>query len=305
MWKRFSSMATVAVALVVLVLGGGPSFCQAQLISSFENNLSSSVGATWVGDTAPILNYSEFVTTGATDGTTALAIHHSPNWTIQAILKGGLPLAQDAATHDFLLIDATTTDQGVAGDGWSPSWRQIFVVFNSNQGGWQQSQLDFPVAADDGGSLTSTLVLDLVASGVKANAQAYVDSGGGNGTWWELFLPIQGGDQGTVVKAGDYGPADNLVNAADYVTWRKSVGGATLANETVTPGSVDIADYTEWRAHFGKDYSQITTIIDNVRFANAGSGSGGLSATGVPEPSSAVLIFAAMLALAGGRRVYR
>src|SRR5712675_2141660 len=206
MWKRFSSMATVAVAFVVLVLGSGPSFCQAQLVSSFENNLSSSVGATWEG---PGIPNSEFVSAGATDGTSALAIHHPPAWNIQAILKGGLPLAQDAASHDFLLIDATTTDQGVAGDGWSPSWRQIFVVFNSNQGGWQQSQLDFPVAADDGGSLTSTLVLDLVASGVKANTQAYVASGGGNGTYWELFLPIQGGDQGTVVKAGDYGPADS------------------------------------------------------------------------------------------------
>ena len=34
------------------------------------------------------------------------------------------------------------------------SWRQMIVVFNSNQGGWQQSAIDYPVAADDGGSLT-------------------------------------------------------------------------------------------------------------------------------------------------------
>jgi hypothetical protein len=301
MWKRFTSPATVMVALITSVVSSAPFFCQAQLVSSFENNLSSSVGATWEG---PGIPNSEFVSAGATDGTSALAIHHPTGWNIQAILKGGLPLAQDAASHDFLLIDATTTDQGVAGDGWSPSWRQIFVVFNSNQGGWQQSQLDFPVAADDGGSLTSTLVLDLVASGVKANAQAYVNAGGGQGAYWELFLPMQGGDQGTVVKAGDYG-ADNLVNAPDYVTWRKSLGGSTLANETVSPGTVDAADYTEWRAHFGTDYTQITTIIDNVRFANAGSGSGALAATGVPEPSSAALILGAMLILAGCRRVYR
>jgi hypothetical protein len=300
MWKRVNSMATVTVALVGWMLGGAPVFGQAQLISSFENNLSSSLGATWEG---PGIPNSEFVPAGATDGTSALAIHHAPSWNIQAILKGGLPLAQAAASHDFLLIDATTTDQGVAGDGWSPSWRQLFVVFNSNQGGWQQTQIDFPVAGDDGGSLTQTLILDLVSSGVKANAQAYVTSGGGDGTWWELFLPIQGGDQGTFPKAGDYG-SDNIANAADYVTWRKSFGGTTLANETVSPGSVDDADYTEWRAHFGTDYSLITTIIDNVRFANAGSGSGALTAGGVPEPSSAALILAAVLALAGCRRVW-
>jgi hypothetical protein len=300
MWKCFSSTVTVAVAFAFAILSSAPLVCQAQLISSFENNLSSSVGATWEG---PGIPNSEFVPVGATDGTSALAIHHAPGWNIQAILKGGLPLAQAAASHDFLLLDATTTDQGVAGDGWSPSWRQVFVVFNSNQGGWQQTQLDFPVASDDGGSLTAPLILDLVSSGVKANAQAYVDSGGGQGTWWELFLPIQGGDQGTFAKAGDYG-SDNVANAADYVTWRKSFGGTTLANETVTPGTVDDADYTEWRAHFGTDYSLITTIIDNVRFANAGSGSGALTATGVPEPSSAALILAVVLALAGCRRVW-
>ena len=299
MWKCFGSTATVAVAFVASVLSSAPLYCQAQLISSFENNLSSSVGATWEG---PGIPNSEFVSTGATDGTSALAIHHSTAWNIQAILRGGLPLAQAAATHDFLVLDVTTTDLGIAGDGWSPAWRQMIVVFNSNQGGWQQSDINYPVAADDGGSLTSTVVLDLVASGVKANAQAYVNSGGGGNTYWELFLPMQGGDQGTPVKAGDYG-SDSLVNASDYVTWRKSLGGTTLANETVTPGSVDAADYTEWRAHFGKDYSQITTIIDNVRFASAGSGAGGLAATGVPEPSSAALILAAVLALASRRRV--
>jgi len=281
------------------LLGGAVLPCQAQVVGTFEHNLSSSVGATWEG---PGIPNSEFVSTGATDGTSALAIHHDPNWNIQAILKGGLALAQDAATHDFLLIDATTTDNGVAGDGWSPAWRQIFVVFNSNQGGWQQTQIDVhPVASDDGGSATATLILDLAASGVKANAQAYVDSGGGNGTYWELFLPIQGGDQGTVVKAGNYASADNVVNAADYVTWRKNVGGTALDNETLTLGSVDSADYDEWRAHFGSDYAKITTIIDNVRFANAGAGAG-LTSAGVPEPSTALLVLASALGLVAYRR---
>ena len=64
--------------------------------------------------------------------------------------------------HDFLLIDVTTMDNGVGGDMWSPSWRQIIPVINSNQGGWQQTQFDYPVAADDGGSLTApSIVLDL------------------------------------------------------------------------------------------------------------------------------------------------
>ncbi|HEX4414351.1 MAG TPA: PEP-CTERM sorting domain-containing protein [Lacipirellulaceae bacterium] len=280
-------MAAVTGAAIVFAVGSAPLFCQAQVIGSFEGSLSSSVGVNWEGPGAAPPDY---VTVGATDGSSALAIHQAPNaWTIELDLKGGMALAQAVATHDFLVLDATTTDNGVAGDGWSPSYRQIFVVFNSNQGGWQQNQLDFPVAGDDGGSLTATVVLDLAATGIKANAQAYVNAGTVDGSYWELFLPIQGADQGAPsVKPGDYSN-DGVVNTADYVTWRKNLGGSTLANETVSPGTVDAADYAEWRSHFGSDYSQMTTIIDNVRFADAGAGSGSLSAGGVPEPSSLVL----------------
>lgn len=297
MWKRFC----FAAAVIALVISIGGRTAQSQLISSFEQNLSSSVGANWegAGVTPPT-----YVTTGATDGTYALSIAHPTGWTIEATLNGGMPFAQAVAQHDFLLIDVTTTDLGIGGDGWSPSWRQIFIIFNSNKGGWMQtpqSQIDVPVAADDGMSSTQTLVFDLVASGVKANAQAYVDAGGGEGAYWQLFLPMQGGDQGTGVKAGDYNN-DSNVNAADFVTWRDALaGGGTLVNETASPGVVDMADYTEWRGHFGNNYALITTIIDNVRLANAGAGAGGLSASAIPEPSSVLLALVAVIPSLSGR----
>ncbi len=295
MRKCFSSMATVAVAFVMAVLASAQLFCQAQVVGSFENDLTSSVGVNWDGPGIPTATYT---TVGATDGSTALAIHHSPSWNIQAFLKGGVPLAQDVVNHDFLVIDVTTTDLGVAGDGWSPAWRQLITVFNSSSGGWQQSDNNVPVASDDGGSLTSPVIVDLVATGIKTNAQAYLDAvnSGAMGTYWELFLPMQGGDQGTPIAAGDYS-SNGVADAADYVAWRNSLGGSTLANETVSLGSVDAADYDEWRAHFGTDYSLITTIIDNVRFVNAGAGSGSLLAGGVPEPSSMMLAMVLGLAL--------
>lgn len=300
MRKCFNFTAIQAVALIVSVLGSAPLFCQAQLISSFEGNLSSSVGVNWDGPGIPTATYT---TVGATDGSLALAIHHPTSWNIQMWLKAGVPLAQDVVNHDFLAIDVTTADLGVGGDGWSPAWRQLITVFNSSSGGWQQTDNNYPVASDDGGFLTQTVILDLAASGVKANAQAYLDAvaAGAQGTYWELFLPMQGGDQGTPVKAGDY--SDNsVVNAADYVSWRNSLGGSTLTNETVSPGVVDAADYAEWRSHFGTDYTQITTIIDNVRFVNAGAGSGSLSAGGVPEPSSIVLVLGFGVAFGALRR---
>ena len=67
--------------------------CQAQLISSFENNLSSSVGATWEG---PGIPNSEFVS-DRRDRWHVRALRDpsfATGWNIQAILKGGLPLAQ-------------------------------------------------------------------------------------------------------------------------------------------------------------------------------------------------------------------
>jgi hypothetical protein len=300
MRKCFSTAAPLAVALIVSVFGSAPRVCQAQLISSFEGNLSSSVGVNWDGPGIPTATYT---TIGATDGTRALAIHHSPGWAIQAFLKGGVPLAQDVVSHDFLLIDVTTQDDGIGGDGWSPAWRQLITVFNSSSGGWQQSDNNYAVAADDGGFLTQTVILDLAASGVKANAQAYLNAVAANtqGTYWELFLPMQGGDQGTPVKAGDYSN-NGVADASDYVAWRKSLSGGALTNETVSPGVSDAADYAEWRSHFGTDYTQITTIIDNVRFANAGAGSGALSAGGVPEPSSIVLTLCLGSVLSACRR---
>jgi hypothetical protein len=299
MCRRISSTAAFIAVLGGWMFSVEPGFSQ-QLVGSFENSLSSPLGGTWEG---PGLENPTYVTTGATDGSSALAIHHPTGWNIEAIFRGGMPLAQATAQHDFLLIDVTTSDLGVSGDGWSPSWRQLFVVFNSNDdyGGWQQNQFDVPVAPDAGGSQTETVILDLAASGIKANAQAYVDSGGGDGTWWELFLPMQGGDQG-VVKAGDYSD-NNLVDAADYVNWRKNEGGTFLTNETMSLGTVDQADYDEWRGQFGNNYDSITTIIDNVRFANAGSGA--LAAVGVPEPTTAWLALTATMALVAGRRSRR
>jgi formylglycine-generating enzyme len=68
---------------------------------------------------------------------------------------------------------------------------------------------------------------------------------------------------------GDYN-ANNVVEAGDYVLWRKYSGQSiTLPNDS-TPGSVTPGDYDVWRAHFG--------------LTSSGSGSGSLLQSTVPEP---------------------
>jgi hypothetical protein len=42
---------------------------------------------------------------------------------------------------------------------------------------------------------------------------------------------------------------NNVVDAGDYVLWRK---GGTLPNETETPGTPTADDYASWKAHFGE-----------------------------------------------------
>jgi len=71
---------------------------------------------------------------------------------------------------------------------------------------------------------------------------------------------------------GDYNN-NGIVDAADYVIWRKNNGsGATLPNDPLG-GTIGSAQYDQWRAHFGQTLS--------------GSGSGlGLSTGSVPEPSA-------------------
>ena len=65
----------------------------------------------------------------------------------------------------------------------------------------------------------------------------------------------------TVAVPGDYN-GNGVVDMADYVLWRNSVGQSTLNNRgTGITGPVGAADYTFWRSHFG-----------NTRAAAAGFG---------------------------------
>jgi hypothetical protein len=85
--------------------------------------------------------------------------------------------------------------------------------------------------------------------------------------------------------AGDYNQ-NGVVDAADYVVWRKNVGGTTLPNRgTGISGPVGTSDYDFWRSRFG-----------------ATSGTGGGVAARVPEPSTLAILLLGCLATRSGRR---
>jgi hypothetical protein len=85
-----------------------------------------------------------------------------------------------------------------------------------------------------------------------------------------------------VPVAGDYN-ANGVVDAADYVVWRKGDIAADGNGDTM----VDQADYDFWRERFGNP--------------SPGSGSG-LVGSAVPEPAIATLLVVGLLAACARRR---
>jgi hypothetical protein len=77
------------------------------------------------------------------------------------------------------------------------------------------------------------------------------------------------GSPGRIFLAGDYN-ANGLVDAGDYVQWRKVVGtGALLPNDAIG-GTIGTAHYNQWRTNFGA-----------VGVPNGGLGSGSGAGAGV------------------------
>ncbi len=123
----------------------------------------------------------------------------------------------------------------------------------------------------------------------------------GTASLWFTAAPAEGASIGTVIISaqnsggnylvdqlvlrslggvpGDFN-GDGIVNAADYVLWRK---GGPLKNEVSDIGVVNDQDYLDWRARFGN---------------TSGSASGSLSnSAAIPEPSAGGLIVLALTAL--------
>jgi hypothetical protein len=59
---------------------------------------------------------------------------------------------------------------------------------------------------------------------------------------------------GTVLAPGVAGDYNNngVVDAGDYVVWRKRLNQATTIPNDITPGTVTAQDYIEWMNRFGK-----------------------------------------------------
>jgi hypothetical protein len=89
------------------------------------------------------------------------------------------------------------------------------------------------------------------------------------------------------VLPGDYND-DGVVNAADYVTWRNTLGQTVAAGSGADgdgDGMIDQDDYTLWRTKFGSSL-----------------GSGAAATNAVPEPTALVSLVISLAIIMQNRR---
>jgi hypothetical protein len=100
----------------------------------------------------------------------------------------------------------------------------------------------------------------------------------------------------TCCPTGDYNQ-NNVVDAPDYVVWRKALGqpNANLIADGNGNGQIDVGDYDVWRTNFGRTAASGATsgLSSSVSDPSAA----------VPEPTSTMLLLAAALFMALRRRV--
>jgi hypothetical protein len=140
-----------------------------------------------------------------------------------------------------------------------------------------------------GGALSLSLINGFAPT--VGSAFDLLDWGTLAGTFSSLSLPVLASGQQwdssllyttgvlSVVAApllGDF-DSNGVVDAADYVVWRKNGGTQT--------------EYNTWRANFGQTAD-----------SGSGSESGQSQSTAVPEPASAMLLFVTLAKLASQRR---
>ena len=91
---------------------------------------------------------------------------------------------------------------------------------------------------------------------------------------------------GSGIFSGDFNN-DDVVDAADYTVWRDNLGSNVTLPNDLTPGTVTVDDYNDWKAHFGASYSMPPVS---------------LVASTVPEPSSVTLVLLGLAGLTGAVR---
>jgi hypothetical protein len=178
------------------------------------------------------------------------------------------------ADGDWLLEELADLATGRAGYQANDLAADVDLERNKYQTLIEQQELGRPIGfqmvSSSGTARFGGEFLEAVSIASQAGAQ-----------WLEMYAA----DIEHIPPTGDYN-FDSAVDAADYVVWRKTLGqsGPGLAADGNGDERVTNADFGVWRAHFAE-------ASPGVSITNAI----------VPEPSTAMLIIAAMAIVVGRR----
>jgi hypothetical protein len=179
-----------------------------------------------------------------------------------AIVNSGTLGTAGSTSLEGTLTSTGTLDIDISGAGTGQSDRFDVIGAANLEGVVDVDVLGSFSPTSDITILTTTAGINLTGSLTLAGPDSGLFSGvsvvGNN-----LVLAVGGGG-----LAGDYN-GDDVVNAADYVVWRKSIG--------TTDG------YNLWRDHYG---------------STGGSGAGGNAQAAVPEPTAMLLLFVGLGSIA-------
>lgn len=269
-WMRCNRSFLAGVAVFALSIS--PSICSAgeTLLSSFEGNLSTTLGIDWQNDALG----GTFVTTGVSHGSQALQLNHLRTQSIPLKLFGPLETLYETFLENTQLRAEFTLPA-------TANYREAFYRLQVNGGSTTIDGDDIILTPGQ----TVTGIWDYAAAGVIATLESLETV-----ATFSLQLGLRGPDfdsttsfttidnirwfSPTTVLHGDYND-DGFIDAADYTVWRNAIGSpsAELFND-FTPESVDDDDYDYWKAHYGETLPP---------------GSGGVGYV-VPEPASVLLV---------------
>jgi T5SS/PEP-CTERM-associated repeat protein len=194
-------------------------------------------------------------------------------------LQGGMMtvFAGSKATllEDLSLMTGSTLLADISGSSIDTEYGEIEVVGNVSLGGTVRAVVSDGYTPQAGDSFPILKSVGGIAGTLTMTDMPPLP----NRLMWDLDI---GANQVAlnVVQAppGDYN-TDGIVDAGDYIVWRKAIGqsGSGLAADGNGDGVVDSADYNHWRANFG-------SVVGSASSSPIGV------ATSVPEPGTAAML---------------
>jgi hypothetical protein len=200
-------------------------------------------------------------------------IHVFPSWVPGDLIVGFTPEAfSEFEAGTFNGFNSLYAELGTPQSRTLDSLKVAFLNFNQMYHGVRLAQLFQPVDgvryAEPNGAIGDGNDIVARANRTYTLSRGYGDCPAGciYRESWDFTVTDNGVFSGTIAPLpgpGDFN-SDGIVDAADYVVWRKGAGSQFNATHHI-----------EWSTHFG---------------ATSGAGSTALGAAAVPEPAGAVLI---------------